>query len=322
MSSTKAKLRFLSSVMGNPARSTDGINYAFRCPSCKNKDTSKKKLVIRLDNDHFHCWVCDYRGRKLSSIFRKYFPSYLQKYELEFLGKKLSNKESADVALQESVTIPKEFSLLANMLNCIDPDIQKVIKYARSRGITDRDMWYFKFGTCSTGKYRRRLIMPSFDDDGNLNYIVARAIDNTAIRKYINARVPKKDVIFNEINIRWDEELTIVEGPLDLVKSNYNSVCLLGSSLNESYALFKKIVRNKTPVLLALDPDAITKSHKIAKLLASYDIRVRILEKHSYDDVGAMSKDIFSKFRLAALPWCENDRLYHLIGGIKSGSVI
>ena len=70
----------------------------------------------------------------------------------------------------------------------------------------------------------------------------------------------KKQIIFNELNIKWDEELTIVEGPFDLTKSNFNTTCLLGSSLNESYELFKKIVKNKTPVLLGLDPDAMTKN--------------------------------------------------------------
>ena len=322
MNFIKSKLRFLNEVMGAHAKSADGVNYAFRCPACSSPGATKKKLVIRLDNDHFHCWVCDYRGRRLTSLFRRYFPAALAKYQSRFLGKKIKSSDISFTPEAMTVSLPQNFVLLStNMQNSIDPDIKAVISYAHRRGIDDKDMWYFKFGTCTTGKYRRRLIMPSFDADGKLNYLVARSIDSTNSRKYLNARVPKKDIIFNEINVRWDKELTLLEGPLDLINANYNAGCLLGSSLTESYAMFKKIVKNKTPVLLALDPDATTKSHKIARLLSSYGIPTRILGSHDYGDVGEMPRAIFKQLQSDAQLWSEKDRLFHLIGGIKSGSI-
>ena len=67
-------------------------------------------------------------------------------------------------------------------------------------------------------------------------------------------------IIFNELNIDWSKELTIVEGPLDLIKTNDNATCLLGSSLTEDMLLFQKIVANKTNIKLALDSDIFSKS--------------------------------------------------------------
>ena len=50
------------------------------------------------------------------------------------------------------------------------------------------------------------------------------------------------------LNIDWNRELSIVEGPLDLLKTNDNATCLLGSALNEDFKLFQKIVDNKTDI--------------------------------------------------------------------------
>ena len=164
--------------------------------------------------------------------------------------------------------------------------------------------------------------MPSFDSEGDLNYFTARSIDSNIQRKYLNSRAQKKNLIFNEINIDWKNEITLVEGPFDLVKCNRNAVPLLGSSLNETYALFKKIVQNKTPVLMALDPDAAQKSEDICKKLYSYGLDVRVLDHENFEDVGSMSKEFFLKKRKEATPWTLEHGLYRLISKIKSGSLI
>ena len=46
------------------------------------------------------------------------------------------------------------------------------------------------------------------------------------------------------INIDWSKELALVEGAFDLVKSNENSTCLLGSKLSEKSRLFLQIIKN------------------------------------------------------------------------------
>ena len=324
MISVSEKVSFLQRVFGTCLLGNDGINVAVCCPNPKcgsHGKPSKKKLVIRIDNDRFHCWVCDIKGRSLTSLLRKHFVSHLQEYQERFAVKRSKVEESSDQP-EIAVSVPRGFSLLATCIRSKDPDIKDTIRYAHSRGLTTRDFWYFKLGTCSRGRYRRRVIIPSFDAEGELNYLVARAIDDDTQMKYINAKVPKKDVIFNEINIVWNKELTLVEGPFDLFKCDANATCLLGSHFTEEYRLCQEIIRNSTPVLLAMDADAKDKEHKYAKLLTSYGITVRILPQGEHSDVGEMTREKFEEARKSAKEWKDTDRLHQLINSIKSGSLV
>ena len=88
------------------------------------------------------------------------------------------------------------------------------------------------------------MILPSFDCNGNLNYYTARSIDTDIKMKYMNSKVSKTEIIFNEINLNWQKEITLVEGPFDMVKCDDNSTCLLGSHLPVNSLLFQKITQN------------------------------------------------------------------------------
>jgi len=324
MSTVSEKITFFNRIFGTCVIGTDGLNVAVCCPNTKcgsYGSVSKKKLVIRIDSDHYHCWVCDIKGRDLVYLLRSHFPHFLAEYQEKFYSKK-NKLILPEQTVEIPVVVPKGFRLLATSLDSKDPDIKDTIRYVRSRGLTNRDLWYFKFGTCTTGRYRRRVIMPSFDEVGDINYFVARTIDQDDKKmKYINAKVPKKNVIFNEINIDWNRELTLVEGPFDLTKCDSNSTCLLGSHFSEDYSLFQKIIKSGTNVLLAMDADMTLKAQEYAKKLSSYGIDVRILDLGPYSDVGEMTKVEFLSAKSRAKKWSSKDRLYHLIGSIKSGSL-
>tara|TARA_B100001123_G_scaffold429395_1_gene547834 strand:- start:3858 stop:4829 length:972 start_codon:yes stop_codon:yes gene_type:complete len=318
-----SKLNFLKRVFGPHEKSKDGVNYAFKCPNCGKQGSTKKKLVIKIDDGVYQCWVCDIKGKNLGYLIKKYRPSSFVEYQGTYRNSTRGSRNYDIMADEEQLLeLPNGFRLLAVSNGIVDPDFAAVKKYATSRMIDERDLWYFKVGTCLKGRYRRRLIVPSFDEEGKLNYYVARTIDKDNPRKYLNPRVSKRDIIFNEININWNEELTLVEGPFDLMKCNENSSCILGSNFNKKYRLFKKIVENRTPVLLALDPDATKKMHDIAMLLSQYGVSVRVIHIKGHEDVGSMTKGEFLHLRKNAVSWSGNDRLMHIIGGIKSGSIL
>ena len=313
-----SRTRYLISVFG--AGSVNKNSLAVSCPECGKDKPHKKKLVIRIDSGMHHCWVCGLKGKTLKYTIRKYHPTKFEEYRNLF-----ESEENSIVSIEEEIPeikTPKGFLLLAQQLSTKDPDIRDTILYAKSRGITEKDFWYFKLGACRVGRFRRRLIMPSFDLEGSLNYFTARAIDSDKYMKYLNAKAPKKHLIFNEINLNWNEEITLVEGPMDLIKCNYNAVPLLGSSLNEDYLLFQKIIKFSTPVVMALDYDASDKMHKICEKLYSYGVNIRILNLEDYSDVGEMSKLEFKKRYQSAKSWSPNQRLVHIIKKIRSGSIV
>ena len=79
----------------------------------------------------------------------------------------------------------------------------------------------------------------------------------------------------------------------DAVVAGENSAPLLGSTLTERSKLFHEIVKNDTPIYLALDPDASKKTDKIIKLLLKYDVEIYDVKIGPHKDVGEMTKKQF-----------------------------
>ena len=85
--------------------------------------------------------------------------------------------------------------------------------------------------------------------------------------KYMNPKVDKKEIIFNEEKICWDADITLVEGPFDHIVVP-NSIPLLGKSLKETDKIFYTL-RDKANanINLWLDDDAFQDVKKIYKIL-------------------------------------------------------
>ncbi len=304
------RLQFLENNIRNTLLSKDGMNLSIWCPFCKHSNRKKLKLAIHLEKCFYHCWLCDKKGsnvpyllskidKNLSDKAKKLFKSKSsQSNDLDFNISKIFGIESRFEDIQEeSISIPEGFKLLATSFNSSNPDVRDVFKYALKRGVSKHKLWFLRLGYSLNSEYQRCLIIPSLDEKGQLNYFTARRIDvdTSCGYKYKNANVPKKNIIFNEVNINWNNPLTLVEGPLDLLKTNDNATCLLGSSLTEDMLLFQKIVKNKTDINLALDEDAYYKAIKIATLLSEYDVNVNIINTRGYPDVGDMTSNQFER---------------------------
>jgi len=316
------KLSFLKKVFGDYELDRKQENGIFRCPSC-GTGTKKKKFYINLESWKCHCWSCNLKGRTVLPALRKYGTREDVSYFTEKLcGNKRQNiSESSQEEVNNNVRLPDGFLFLGDFKKSLDPDIRSCIKYLYSRGLSESDIWRYRIGTSRYGKFRRRVIFPSFDIDGDLNFFVSRSIDSSVKRKYINSNVNKKLIVFNDIDIDWSREVTLVEGPFDMIKAGDNSTCMLGSSLSDDYFLFSKIVSNKSPVLLALDSDMKKKEQDIARLLVLYGCEVRILDLGRFSDVGEMSKIEFIEKRKYATSWSPSQRLKMRIGALRSGSL-
>ena len=96
---------------------------------------------------------------------------------------------------------------------------------------------------------------------------------------------------------------------------------MLGSSLSKGSYLFKRIISNRTPVLLSLDSDMKEKSLRIADTLLKYGCDVRILDTGEYSDVGEMTKKEFLKRKKNAKSWTRKISLKEKISSIRTGSL-
>ena len=84
----------------------------------------------------------------------------------------------------------------------------------------------------------------------------------------------------------------MVEGVFDALVAG-NAVPILGSTLRSGSELLRKIVRNDTPVYIALDPDAAAKERRIIEMLLRYDIELYKIDVSEYEDVGSMPREVF-----------------------------
>lgn len=305
-----SKISFLKTIFKGGDVASNGTNIAVRCPNecCSSRLDGKRKYSISISTDQSHCWVCGFKtGRSLLKALRKASatPEQIREYfEKFYKGSERSGFVSDDQEVPEpDLKLPRDFKLLAQHLKSRDPNVREVLRYLKKRGLRERDLWLHKIGMSQEGRFFRRVIFPSFDSEGYLNFYTARSIDDDQFVKYLNPQVDKVDVIFNEVNIDWKKELTVVEGPFDLVKCDSNSTCLLGSGMTEDYLLFWRIVQEKTPVLLALDRDVKRKTDEYARLLSSYDSPVRILDLEGFSDVGEMRHDDFRRLSQTSHHW-------------------
>ena len=297
---TKKRSNLIDKILGKGYNS--GEECLYYCPVCKHQ---KRKLSLNFSKNNFKCWICDYRGRNIFSIVRKYgsfsereqwkaLSGYVEISEFQEIKDKLteSNKEEE----KEILEMPEGFKSFTAPANSIY--YKKAINYLYRRGLTFEDILKWKIGFCTTGDYAGRIIIPSFDNDGDLNYFIARSYEQHPL-KYKNP--PKsKDLVFNELFVNWEEEITLVEGVFDAVVAP-NSIPILGSSLKYGSRAFEKICQNETPVYVALDPDAEIKSLKIIKDLLESNIEVYKINISGFDDVGEMPKSVFLERKQEAL---------------------
>jgi len=167
------------------------------------------------------------------------------------------------------------------------------LNYLKSRGILKEDIIRWKIGYCMEGEYKGRIVIPSFGLTGHCNYFTARTFTDDW-KKYFNPPI-SRDIIFNHLFLNFDEDLSIVEGAFDAIVAGSNSVPLLGSSLREGSRLFQEIVKNDTPVYIALDPDAEKKATRLINSLLDYGVEVYKINILPYSDVGEMTKEQFLK---------------------------
>jgi len=268
-----------------------GDEATFFCtnPSGCKGGHHKRKLAINLESDVFHCWVCGWAGRSLLPILKKLGPTDQDfiDYAAEFKGDK---PEATKV--YDKVRLPGEFRPL-----CVpwqSPYYRQAIGYLADRGITSDDILTYKLGYCETGRYAERIIIPSFDEYGELNFFVGRAIWERQGLPYLSG-IFEKDIIFNDLLVDWSKPITLVEGPFDAVKAGTQAIALQGKLLSKK--LFDKIIAKKVPVFIALDADAANDIIRIAGELLGYGVEVHVVQWKGFKDPGEMTHSQFNEFR-------------------------
>ena len=285
------KKRILDEILGRPSRQGKEYLYSSRC--CGHH---KKKLSVNFDKNVAKCWTCDWRTKNLRRLVRRWGDiSHINRwkdFDADIELGDLDNLFAKEEETSQRLDLPSEFQTLTGRSH--PPSARVPLNYLRKRAVEQKDVLFWKIGYCASGEYKNRIILPSFDDGGYCNFFTSRTYDPNIWPPYMNGP-GNKDIIFNELLIDWEREVTLVEGVFDAIVAGENSIPLLGSTLREDSKLFRKIVKNDTPVLLGLDNDAHKKAMKLVKALLAYDIEVRFMDTSGYKDIGEMSQEVFKE---------------------------
>ena len=289
------KLKVIKEVLGRSYSS--GEETLFLCPFCNHH---KRKFSVNIDKGVYKFWVCDKSGRNLGYIVRKFgdrqardeWSKWEDQVEITDFDFLFSEPETPS---EQRINLPEGFCSLATR----EPPegASEALKYLSKRGVDKEDILKWKIGFCKEGEWAGRIIVPSFNTNGWANYYVARSWGKEWPR-YKNPPA-SRNIVFNELYVDWEDDIVIVEGVFDAIKAG-NGIPLLGSTLRPTSKLFEAIVRSKQKVFLALDADAADKERKLANLLISYNIPVYKIDTTGYEDVGDMTKEIFTKRRKEA----------------------
>jgi transcription elongation factor Elf1 len=305
MISISEQVKFIEKLFGKVQIGKN--DFAVKCPFCKHKNSEKLKLAIKIDSHLTHCWVCSYSAFSLLPIIKKFgTQQQFIEYKEKFLIKR--SKYDEIVETEQRIQLPSDFKPFFDNKILNDPDTKACLSYLLNRGLSEEYIFLLKFGISNEFGWKRRVIMPSFDEEGMLNYYIGRAIDNYIFPKYNNVKSDKNKIIFNEITLDWNKPLALVEGPLDLSKCiRFNATCLLGNQLSENSLLFNKILENSTPIVIMLDNDLPEKIQQLALLLNNYNIDVYTTDLKGYKDPGEMSiNETFEIFQ-SAKPWNKDE---------------
>ena len=294
-------------IIQNIFGDVQGINQSSQlqvnCPVCQEREglaypDGKFNLEISTKNDKkfFKCWKCDspqFSG-SLGRLIRM-FGSHTD-YEMykSYAGIYHDYSGNEDEKKYVQVQLPEEMILFAEM-EAGNLEHFKAYNYlVNERKISREIIMKYRLGFCTTGKYANRIIIPSYDKVGELNYFVGRSYDpKEKKRKYLNPPADKDKIIFNEGLVNWDFTVFLVEGVFEMFSFPVNIIPMLGKTL--STTLFLKLQEFKPDVVVLLDPDAYKNAINLYYMLYTIYVgceeRVKIVKLPTMEDLDELRRN-------------------------------
>ena len=268
----------LSNALGSYSN-LRGNELAFYCPFCNHH---KQKLQVNTETQKWHCWTCNSGGKKLTSLLRKLDVDRKTISVIrEIYGDSNWTPQQEDAETKVFIQLPKEFISLAEEPKGFNPEYKHAMFYLTQRGIGMKEIVKYNIGYCKDGLYGRRVIIPSYDTNGQLNYFVSRSYYPDEKMKYKNPPI-SKNIIGFESQINWNEPIILCEGVFDAITIKRNAIPLLGKF--PSKQLVEKIfMSGVTDIVISLDSDAMNEALRASEYFRKQGINVKLMQLKDKD---------------------------------------
>jgi DNA primase len=138
------------------------------CPNCKHH---KRKLNINTKTGFYQCWVCNFSGKSFHSLLKKV---KAPKEYYDVLCKDVPKRNNVEVKEEKKIlSLPEEFKPLCKPNS--DIEYKRALSYCLNRNITTLDIVRYNIGYCNSGTFINRVIVPSYDSTGKLNFYCGRS---------------------------------------------------------------------------------------------------------------------------------------------------
>lgn len=234
----------------------DDFLYNCRCTLCG--DSAKKRSKARgyfykYKNElRYKCHNCD--ASMTFGIFLKSFDSNLHtQYRLEKYSEGQTVTKAPELVFEEPKFLSKDEKLLDKLLDRLDTVSadNEGVEFCKKRLIPIekyKQIYYIdnvKDIVQLNDKYKEsikgeepRIVLPFFDEVGQLTGVTCRALRGEALR-YITVKVKEDSpLIFGLNDVDLNKPVYVVEGPIDSLFLS-NSIAVAGSSLSKSFNLVK-----------------------------------------------------------------------------------
>ena len=262
---------------------------SFDCPVCSydikglDHGDGKGNFEVNYQLGVYKCWSCAETYRTHGSLHKLFMKwgNKRAKATWDLIGGDFIKKSERKY---EDVKLPKDFVSFSKAHKmCLQ--YKQAYNYLRKRNITDQMMVKYSMGYVTSGKYSGRVIVPSFDEGGEVNYFVSRSYVGHK-NKYKNPEAEKDKIIFNEHLIDWSKDIHLVEGVFDMFFVD-NAIPILGKSVSDK--LWSKLYDNcEKNVVICLDGDAWNDANKLYRKLDGGKLngRIRLVKLPKDKDVG------------------------------------
>lgn len=262
--------KLLFQALGAPGKVTQqGRQFTFNCPRCAeannggspdgryNLEVAINKIIKGKRVNRFNCWKCSFKGDPhflISKYGGKNALAHYESYVQDFLLMDIPERKIYPLRL------PNEFIAVADAQPNNIYHRQALDYLTKERNIDLETLIKFNIGFAVEGRYKERIIIPSYDQYKTLNYFVARSYSDHE-QKYDNPYLDKSGIIFNEFYIDWFSPIFLTEGAFELLALPVNNIPMLGKSLPD--LLLEKIIHFKCKIILALNMDAFGSTNKV-----------------------------------------------------------
>ena len=285
------------------------FQYQWNCKFCEEEkgfNSNSYNFETNLAVGICHCWRCGFSGRLSKFIkdmggremLEEYYSVVKELKESKFFEIGLFNDDGQIHNCEEYIRLPETFTKI-DLSTCRK---KKLINYLNKRHITQDIIDFYNIGYTTwdekSWQLRDRIIIPSYDVNGDLNYWIGRDFSGYKPKmKYWNCRANKNSIVLHEDKIKWDADIVLVEGALDCIYYA-NSIGMMGKALTKDCELFYQLYdKANGRVIICLDGDTtIEETKRIYKTLNCGKLKGRVWYIDLDEDYGKDFGEIYEKY--------------------------